>query len=97
MSVPTSHGHAQYLGRLFGMALIALCSDELSLEAEASLACRLIEDGEDPSGWTVRFLWASDADRPVYAVVLGDGEGRCRAFTVVPDDAGYDVIEVTEG
>ena len=30
----------------------------------------------------------------VYAVVL-EGEGRVRAFTVVPEGEGYDVMEVT--
>ncbi len=75
------------------MALIALCPDELSHEAEAALACRLIESGDNPNAWTLRYLWASECDRPVFAVVL-EAEGSSRAFTVMPEVGGYEVFAV---
>ena len=52
---------------------------------------RLLEDGENPNAWTVLAVWASDG---VYAVVL-EGEA-VRAFTVVPEGEGYEVIEASE-
>ena len=74
------------------MTLIYLAPDELTPAAESAIVDRLIEDGENPNAWTVLALWASDG---IYAVVLG-GEG-VRAFTVVPEGEGYEVMEVTEG
>ena len=73
------------------MSLICLAPDELTPAAESAMACRLIEDSENPNDWTVLAVWASDG---VYAVVLG-GEGDVRGFTVVPEGEGYDVMEVT--
>ncbi len=61
--------------------------------AEAALACRLLEDGDDPNAWTVRYLWASDAERPVFAVVL-EADGISRAFTLAPEAGGYEVLGV---
>ncbi len=75
------------------MALIALCPDELSLEAEAALVHHLLEEDDDPNAWTVRYVWASDAG--VFAVVI-EAEGSSRAFTLAPDTDGYEVLEVTE-
>ena len=60
--------------------------------AESALVHRLIEDGENPNEWTVLAVWASGG---VYAVVL-EGEAGVRAFTVVPEDDGYEVLEVTD-
>ena len=75
------------------MALIAVCPDELSLEAEAALVCRFFEDDDNPNAWAVRHVWASDADKPVFAVVL-EAEGSSRAFTVAPQAGGYGVHRV---
>ena len=77
------------------MALIYLAPDELTPAAEAALVHCLIEGGENPNEWTVLAVWASDGDKPVYAVVL-EGEGRVRAFTVAPEREGYTVMEVTD-
>ena len=72
--------------------LIYLAPDELSAAAESALVHRLLEDGENPNAWTVLAVWASGG---VYAVVLKREDG-VRAFTVVPEGQGYDVIEVTQ-
>ena len=58
---------------------------------EAALVHRLLEDGENPNDWTVLAVWASG---DVYAVVL-EGEAGVRAFTVVPEGDGYEVLEVS--
>ena len=73
------------------MTLIYLAPDELTPAAESALVHRLLEDGENPNEWAVSYVWASDG---AYAVVLvGDG---VRAFTMVPEGEGYEVMEVTE-
>ena len=78
------------------MTLSYLAPDELSSAAESALVHRLLEDGDNPNDWTVSYVWASDSEQPVYAVVL-EGEEGVRAFTVAPLDDCYDVMEVTDG
>ena len=67
------------------------CASGGSLNPFAGLFRRLLETGDDPNAWTVRYVWASVAERPVYAVVL-EGDGSCRAFTVAPEAGGYEVF-----
>ena len=74
------------------MTLIYLASDEIIPAGESALTHRLIEDGDDPNEWNVLAVWASD---DVYAVVL-ESDGDVRAFTMMPESGGYDVMEVTE-
>ena len=72
--------------------MLYLAPDVLAPAAESALVHRLLEDGENPNDWTVLAVWASDG---VYAVVL-EGEA-VRAFTVVPEGDGYEVMEATHG
>ena len=69
------------------MSLLYLAPAELTPAAEAALLHRLLEDGDNPNQWTVLAVWASN---DVYAVVL-EGDS-VRAFTVVPEGEGYDVM-----
>ena len=76
-----------------GMSLIYLAPDELTPAAESALVHRLLEDGDNPNAWTVSYVWVSDG---VFAVVLEGDEG-VRAFTVIPEGEGYEVMEVSYG
>ena len=90
---PNHHGHAPAFRFSLEHDASLPRPDELTPSAESALIHRLLEDGDNPNDWTVSYVWASDG---VYAVVL-EGEEGVRAFTVMPEGAGYEVMEVTEG